>query len=80
MNRELFLYVREHCGLCTGMLEEIDALLGDNKPEIHLIYIDNDPELIHRYGARLPVLVGRNSEICEIRLDPEALHSYLNGN
>jgi len=35
----------------------------------HLIDVDTDPELRHLYGARVPVLVADNVEICEGRFD-----------
>ena len=36
-------------------------------------YIDNEPELEHRYGSKVPVLTLNDNTLCEYFLDPESL-------
>ena len=36
-------------------------------------YIDNEPDLVQRYGDRVPVLTLDGNTLCEYFLDPEAL-------
>lgn len=59
------------------MQEELQTLLPSNSVELHVIDIGDDLELRHRYGARIPVLVCANHEICEAKLDMLALQSFL---
>ena len=77
MSRELFLYSRENCELCDKMHSELQAMLEDQDVLLHTVDITSDAELLHRYGARIPVLVAGNREICEIKLDTSALQSFL---
>jgi glutaredoxin-like protein DUF836 len=78
--KELFLYTSKDCKLCSEMQEKLEKILPPRGISWHLIDIDDDPELKHRYGARLPVLVGGNKEICELVFDPEALESFISDN
>lgn len=70
---ELFLYTRAVCPLCDVFRDSLDA----RGLVYHTIDVDTDPELKHRYGARLPVLVGGDTEICEGRYNDEAVDRYL---
>jgi ABC-type uncharacterized transport system ATPase subunit len=73
MKRELFLYSKSDCVLCDSLKSELDT----NNVPYHLIMIDNDLELIHRYGARVPVLEAGNTLVCEGRLESEHLQSII---
>ena len=77
MITELFLYTAKQCELCLEMQKEVQNLLDDKAVIVHVIDINSDPGLQHRYGARIPVLVGGNQEICEVKLDVLALQSFL---
>lgn len=77
MSRELFLYTRNQCGLCQQMHSELRAWSDENDFTVHLVNIEGDLELTHRYGARIPVLVAGDREICELKLDHTALESFL---
>ena len=77
MIKELFLYTKKDCPLCIEMQEELLTLLPSKSVEYHVIDIGDDPELRHRYGARIPVLACGNQEICEVKLDILALQSFL---
>jgi hypothetical protein len=73
------LYSKKDCSLCDEMERDLQALLQVNEVKLRIVKIDNDPELQHRYGARLPVLVSANNEICEIKLDVRAVQTLLSG-
>ena len=77
--RELSLYTRDNCHLCEDMLQELQPLLRDAGWGCRLIKVSGDPDLEQRYGARVPVLVGEDRELCQVRLDPDAVRAYLAG-
>ena len=49
----LVLYQRDDCHLCDLALE---VLAQARAPEFDSVFIDDDPALEDRYGARVPVL------------------------
>ena len=57
---ELFLYTRAACKACDVVKDNLDA----KGLVYHTIDVDIDPELKYRYGARVPVLVTGDTEIC----------------
>ena len=77
MSQEFFLYSRKECGPCEDFKSELRAALGDGDYIVRVINIDNDAELEHQYGARIPVLVCGTTEICELRFDPSSLSSFF---
>ncbi len=68
---ELFLYSKPGCSAC----DKFKARLDEYSIPYYLIDISQDPELLHRYGARIPVLVAGNREICEGVFDKERVFS-----
>ena len=52
------LYQRDDCQLCD---EAVAVLAQANAPDFNSIWIDDDPELERRYGARVPVLRDMNT-------------------
>ncbi len=50
----LMLYQRDDCHLCDLALAE---LAQASIPDFESVFIDEEPELEQRYGARVPVLV-----------------------
>ncbi len=70
---ELFLYSRAGCTPC----EEFKARLDAQGLHYHIIDVDLDPELKYRYGARIPVLVAGDTEICEGCYNESAVHRLL---
>ena len=70
---ELFLYGKAGCSPC----DHFKAALDELGISYHPIGIDTDPELQQRYGARVPVLVAGNTEVCEGRFDDAAVLEYL---
>jgi len=75
--KELFLYSSKECTLCESMQKELDKVCSSRGLSYHTIDISDDPELQHRYGARLPVLVSGNEEICELVFDTKAFNNYV---
>tara|TARA_A100000164_G_scaffold378681_1_gene420902 strand:- start:1410 stop:1562 length:153 start_codon:yes stop_codon:yes gene_type:complete len=47
------------------------------KADLSIIYIDNDLELLKRYGLRIPVVTGDNGELSGYPLDSNAILNYL---
>ena len=79
MSPEVFLYTRSDCELCHIMSAELEEYVRNGQLILRHVDIEGDAELTHRYGARIPVLVSGNREICEIKLDNQALRAFLSG-
>ncbi len=77
MSTELFLYSKHDCHLCDEFKESVAPFLTGKNIVLSVIDIDNDLELKQRYGARVPVLVFGNTEICELKPDFEAIQTFL---
>ncbi len=74
---EFFLYSRESCHLCHEFRDRLDSLLEGHDYRCHVLDVDTDAELAHRYGARLPVLVADGNEICEQQFNAEKIRAFL---
>lgn len=59
------------------MASELEPLLQASGHKCYMVKVDGDPELEQRYGARVPVLVGSGMELCEFKLDREAVTAFL---
>lgn len=74
--RHLTVFARAGCHLCEDMVLELERL----KPELGFEYsvrdVDDDPELVSRYGERVPVLVADATELCCYFLDAQGLREY----
>jgi glutaredoxin len=55
----LTLYVRAGCHLC----EDAQALLHKMNVNVSLVDVDGDPDLVARYGDRVPALVSDGREV-----------------
>lgn len=77
--RELVIYTREDCHLCQDMMLALQRLQQQVSFNFKVVDIDSDPELVARYGERIPVLMSplTNQEICHYFLDLTALDDYL---
>jgi len=63
------LYTRRGCKLC----DEMKAELGQRGYDVHEVDIDQDPELISRYGHDIPVVVRADgTELVRHRFKPDA--------
>ena len=70
----LVLYGRAGCHLCDVLA---DALRGLGVA-FDKVDVDTEPALRARYGARVPVLVGRDgAELCEGAVDAPTLRARL---
>ncbi|SEF91648.1 Glutaredoxin-like domain [Nitrosomonas ureae] len=77
--RELMIYGREDCHLCQDMILALQNLQQQLSFDFKVIDIDSDPDLVARYGEKIPVLISSltNQEICHYFLDLAALDDYL---
>lgn len=75
--RQLRLYYREGCHLC----EELASLLYRGWPQLldglEWVDVDRSPELVARYGARIPVLTDGDEEICDLVPDARRLEAVF---
>ena len=73
------LYSRPDCHLCQQMLEDLKSFDQQHRFTVQIFNIDTDPELQHRFTARIPVLAADNGDeiICEQVLDRQAVTDYL---
>ena len=74
---ELVLYVRKDCHLCSEMISGLNKLQAKFCFYLELVDVDSSQSLIEKYGEFVPVLMGKNEEICHFHLDPKALDAYL---
>lgn len=67
----LTLLTREGCGLCEEFAEEL-ARLGTTLPlpPVEALDVDSDPELLRRYGHKIPVLLWDGVPVAVTYLDP----------
>ncbi len=72
---QLQLYQRDHCRLCDLALA---VLAAARTPEFASVWIDDDPVLEARYGARVPVLRdARDSRELDWPFDAAAVRRFL---
>ena len=74
---ELILYVRKDCHLCSEMISDLNKLQVKLCFYLEIIDVDSSQNLVEKYGEFVPVLMGKNEEICHFHLDPKALDAYL---
>lgn len=77
MGLTLTVYLRLGCSLCEAMLDELVPYQQRYGLRIDTVDVDASPELVDRYGERVPVLVGPSGEVCHYFLDPDALQGVL---
>ena len=76
--KALVLLSRENCHLCDRMRAALAPLIAD-RATLEVVDIDGDPELVERYGLRIPVLVGDGRELSGFPLDTAVVERYLAG-
>lgn len=69
---ELVVYGRRDCDLCDEMVEAVLALAGE-RVRLSRVEIDDDPELVRRYSADVPVLCMGEEVVCRHFLDADRL-------
>ncbi|MCZ6560927.1 MAG: glutaredoxin family protein [Gammaproteobacteria bacterium] len=77
MTVRLILYSREACGLCDEMLAQLEPLLSTCQASVEVVDIGGDPELMRRFGLRIPVLLCQGEILCEGRLDADLVEQRL---
>ncbi|MDH5189828.1 MAG: glutaredoxin family protein [Gammaproteobacteria bacterium] len=75
--RELVLYGRYGCHLCEEMRVALDQQREHWDFTIREVDISGDAELEQKFGTRVPVLTGNDTEICFYFLDVEAFRKYF---
>lgn len=73
MPAQLTIYIREGCHLCDDMEQALRECASELAFEACRVPIDNNTELEQAYGAKVPVLVCGDEEICHYFLDMQAL-------
>jgi hypothetical protein len=73
------LYTRVGCHLC----EEAERVLRQERAatpfQLDLVDIDRDPELVRRYGVRVPVVALDGVELFEYEVPVDLLRARLGG-
>ncbi len=70
------VYTRQGCGLCRTAEALVHDLAG-GRAEIRHVDIDADPELVDRYGVRVPVVAVDGVEVGELVIEPDVLADAL---
>jgi thioredoxin reductase (NADPH) len=61
---------RAECSLCEQLLTELaEELSPAEAARVSVVDIDADPELVRKYGHRVPVLLADGEFVCDYRLD-----------
>ena len=76
--KTLELYSRAGCHLCDDLAAELAPVIR-GRARLTIVDIDEDAELVRRYGLRIPVLVGEGRELSTFPLDVTAVEAYLKG-
>jgi glutaredoxin len=74
---EITLYTRVGCHLCEEaerVLREEQAVAGFG---LELVDIDRDPELVRRYGVRVPVVAVDGQDLFEYEVPVDLLRARL---
>ena len=77
LTRDLTVFVRQGCHLCTDMLQELEYLKSELDFRYSVRDVDEAPELARVYGDRVPVLAADATELCCYFLDADRLREYL---
>lgn len=63
---------RAECSLCEQLLMELAGELSPAEAaQVSVVDVDGDPELVRKYGHRVPVLLADGDFVCDYRLDRE---------
>ncbi len=78
MSSRLTIVHRHECELCDEMVAELSSLGQTLElPEIDIVDVDSNPELLRRYGLNVPVLLLDGAVVCRHRLNPAELRRML---
>jgi glutaredoxin len=76
MAARLTVYIRRGCHLCEDMTQALERLRPELGYSFMTVDIDPDPELVRRYGTRVPVLAARDEELCYYFLEEDRLRAW----
>ena len=63
---------RPDCSLCERLLVELaEELSPAEAARVRVVDIDQEPELVRKYGHRIPVVLADGDFVCDYRLDRE---------
>jgi glutathione S-transferase len=69
---------RAECSLCEQLLVELaEELSPAEAATVSVVDVDQDPELVRKYGHRVPVLLADGDFVCDYRLDRERLRQIV---
>jgi ABC-type uncharacterized transport system ATPase subunit len=69
---------RAECSLCDQLLAELaEELSPEEAAGVSVIDVDRDPELVRKYGHRVPVLLADGDFVCDYRLDRERVRQIV---
>ena len=74
--KQLMVMSRAGCHLCEQVIEELVPLIR-GRAQLEVIDIDTDPQLVARYGLRVPVVVADDRDLSEFPLDRDAVNGFL---
>jgi hypothetical protein len=75
---KLTLLTREGCELCEEFAEDLVRLSTTLPlPPVEALDIDSDPELLRRYGHKIPVLLWDGVPVAVTHLDPGEIERLL---
>jgi hypothetical protein len=72
----LVIYTRRDCSLCEQMEAGVRRAAGAEVP-LKMVEIDDDPALVRRFGADVPVLCLDDEVVCKHFLDAARLMAAL---
>jgi len=73
------VFSRRGCHLCDVLIDELRHAIAGHPVDVTVIDVDSDPALVARYGARVPVLVADDEEVCHFRLARDRVIALLAG-
>jgi glutaredoxin len=74
---KLTLYTRPDCCLCDDAKAMIDRAQREFSFELDEVDISSDPELVDRYGERIPVVMLNGAPVFELRVDEHELRRKI---
>jgi hypothetical protein len=72
------VYTRAGCTLCDNLMIELAEVLGPTgAAAVEVVDISDSPELVDRYGTKIPVLTADGDFVCCYHLDSERVRAHL---
>jgi glutaredoxin len=73
----LTLYTKSDCSLCDDAAQALERVRARTPFELDVVDVSRDPELLARYGERLPVVLVEGEFAYEYVVDERALEQRL---